>query len=369
MVCEHKKGSRIPRVLALVKKESRGLRRGYVVNFEEAVDSIGEAITEAERAAKTKIREVFLGVGGITLESKMADGSVVVGRADSEVSDMDMKRVFEVSEQGMEDSNRKIILSVPLYFKIDGQKVLGRPQGMHGSKLEARMIFITCLTQHIQDLVQAVEQTGVYVEDVVASPLAASLVTLSKVQKTSGSVLVNIGSQTTSIVIFEDSIPISLHVFPVGSNDITNDIALGLKVPIEEAEYLKTSDDESPSIRKKLDEIIQARMSDIFDFIEGHLKKIGRNELLPAGVIITGGGGNMKNVEELAKNHLKLPARIAAPNVEASSKGQIRDSAWAVAYGLCIYGADFESGHETFGSKMLRQTKGRAARWLKELLP
>jgi cell division protein FtsA len=368
-VCEYKTGSNVPHVLALVKKSSRGLRRGYVVNFDEAYESISEALQEAEHIAHLKIKKVIVGIGGVTLESRTADGSIAISRADGEVTEVDLNRAMEASESSLADvANKHIIHRFPLYFKLDGKRVLGRPEGMKGNKLEVRNLFITSASQHLKDMVKAVEETGVDVEDIIASPLAASFVTMSRLQKTAGCVLANIGSQTTSIIIFEENIPISLHVFPIGSMDITNDIALGLKIPLEEAERVKRGEGEMIGTRRKLDEIIEARLSDIFELIEMHLKKIGRSQLLPAGIIITGGGSAVTNISDIAKNYFKLPATIAAPTVISKSKNQSVDSSWSVAYGLCLFGSDVEP-EESIGVKITRKTKANFVKWLKELLP
>jgi len=181
--------------------------------------------------------------------------------------------------------------------------------------------------------------------DVVASPIAASFVTLSKSQKIAGCVLANIGAETVSIVVFENNIPISLEVFGLGGSDITNDIALGLKISLEEAESIKLGGITATSYsKKKLEEIVSARLGDIFDLIEVHLKKIDRSGLLPAGIIITGGSSSVGLIEDLARSYLRLPARIASLNIgdglspNKAGKFQIKNSSWSVAYGLCVIG-------------------------------
>ncbi len=209
---------------------------------------------------------------------------------------------------------------------------------MKGIKLEVRVLFITCMAQHIDDLVDAVTEAGIEVLDVVPSPLAAGAVALTDRQKSVGVVLVNIGAETVSIVIFENGHAISLHVFKIGSTDITNDIALGLKVPLDEAEGIKIGSVLGNYPKKKLDEIIEARLSDIFELIDTHLKKIKRSELLPAGVIITGGGSQIALIEEMAKSFLKLPARVGVAELFSTAKTKIRDSSWFVATGLCLQG-------------------------------
>jgi cell division protein FtsA len=242
---------------------------------------------------------------------------------------------------------------------------------MHGNKFEIKTLYITCLEQHLNDLIEAVEEAGVSVQDVMASPIASSLVTLTKSQKIAGCVLTNIGAETVSIAVFENNIPVSLEVFPIGSTDITNDIALGLKVPLEEAEQIKIGAITGASYpRKKLEEIISARLSDIFELIEAHLKKIGRNGLLPAGIILTGGGAGLGNIEEMAKSSLHLPARIGMVGLGLPEKFGLKDSAWAVAYGLCILGqhADPDLPIDT-SSRIFENSKKTLIAWLKQFLP
>lgn len=368
-VAEYLPGHRYPKLLALVTKESRGMRHGYPVNTDEVSASVGEAIRAAEAMAKIKIRRAYLAIGGVTLESRMSDASVAVSRADQEVTEADTRRVLELTESNLpESNNRTVIERYPLAFKLDGKKILGRPVGFKGGKLEARAIFITCLTQHINDLENAVISNGVAIDDVIPAPIAASAVTLSKVQRMSGCVLANIGSQTTSIVVFEEDIPVSVRVFPIGSMDITNDIALGLKISLEEAERIKTGVEEPASTKKRLDEIIDARLSDMFELIEGHLKKIGRNGLLPAGIILTGGGAGVPDIVSLAKQALKLPARLGSPENGYQVRSQVSDPSWAVAYGLCLVGK-YEAEEEGGGTAVLSSTKNYIVKWLRELLP
>jgi len=339
-----------PKILGTGTADSRGLRHGYVVNPHDIAQSIRKAINEAEKKANAKVKKAFIAVGGIGLGSITSSSSIIISRADLEITNLDIKKIQEQCEKDIPSSailNKKIINSVPLQYKIDGKTILGKPEGMKGSKFEIKTLYITCLEHHLNDIIQSVEEAGIGVEDIVASPIAASLVTLTKAQKIAGCVLANIGAETVSIAVFENNMPVSLEIFPIGSTDITNDIALGLKVPLEEAEQIKIGAITGSSYpRKKLEEIIFARLSDIFELIEAHLKKIGRNGLLPAGIIITGGGYGLSNIEEMAKVSLRLPSRIGILNIGNGDKQSWRDSTWAVAYGLCIlgiYGEESES--------------------------
>ncbi|MEI6843469.1 MAG: cell division protein FtsA [bacterium] len=321
--------------------ESKGLRHGYIINVADVTQSIQMAVRMAEKSSGMKIHKAYISVGGIGLQAITNVASIMTSRADLEITELDLKKIEDICTQDIPVpliQNRHVLHPIPLSYKVDGKAVLAKsPLGMKGAKLEIKMLFVTCLEQHLGDLMQAVEDAGITVVDVMASPLAASFVTLSKNQKMAGCVLANIGAETISIVVFENNIPVSLEVFPIGSNDITNDIALGLKIPLEEAESIKIGSTGGSFSKKKLDEIIQARLSDMFELIENHLKKIGRNGLLPAGIFITGGGGSIGMIEDFAKTALKLPSRIASISI-GGEKNKIKDSTWAVAYGLCILG-------------------------------
>ena len=363
-----------PKIIGVGMAESRGLRHGYIVNIQDVTNSIKEAVEKAESHAEIKIKKAYVSIGGIGLGSITSASSVIISRADSEITSLDVKKVQEQCEKDIPNSaslNKKIIHSIPLYFKIDGKIALGKPEGMKGSKLEVKSLYITCLEHHLNDTIQAVEDIAISVQDVMASPIAASLVTLTKSQKIAGCVLTNIGAETVSIAVFENNIPVSLEIFPIGSTDITNDIALGLKVPLEEAEQIKIGAITGSSYpRKKLEEIITARLSDIFELIEAHLKKIGRNELLPAGIIITGGGSGLTNIEELAKMSLKLPSRIGTVHLGLQEKQSYRDSTWAVAYGLCILGTHSnEDMPIDSGPRLLENSKRTIIAWFKQFLP
>lgn len=358
----------LPQIIGTGFAESRGLRHGYIINETDVVRSIRSAISQAEKASGEHVHRAFLSIGGIGIDEITSRGEVITSRADSEITQTDIEKAMVDSEERILDKipNRKILHGIPLGFSIDGEKVLGRPHGMKGTKLEIESLFVTCFEQHLNDLVQAVESTGIVVDDIMASPIAGSLVMLTKAQKRAGCILANIGAETVSIVVFENGIPISLKVFPIGSTDITNDIALGLKIPLEEAEKIKRGNPTSAQYSKRrLDEIVSARLSDIFELIDAHLKKIRRDGLLPAGVIITGGGSGITTIQDLARAALRLPSRIAT--LDPSQNGKVRDSSWAVAYGLCIWGVS--GGEEESGIKIARRTGNALLNWFKQFIP
>ncbi len=361
-------GTREPKVLAQVKKESRGLRRGYIINSEETLRNLSDAIAEAERQTKTKIRHVILGIGGITLESKIVEGQIAVSKADLEISELDLERALAACQSNLGDlPNRHILHHFPLGCKIDSKRVPGRPEGLRGNKLELKTLFVHCLSQHLNDLIKVVEAAGLNIDEVVAAPLASSIAVLTPTQKAAGCTLANIGSQTTSLITYEDGEPIAVQVLPIGSNDITNDIALGLRLSLDEAERIKLDPMTALHVKRKLDEIIEARVIDMFELIDGHLKKIGRSGLLPAGIIITGGGANIIDLESLAKETLRLPAKIFNSLEDNRLRSQLRDQSWAVAYGLCLRGLETE--REDSWQAKLNQAWKRFINWFKDFWP
>ncbi len=365
----------LPVVLSASSVESKGIRNGYVENIGEASKSIRTAIKLAQKESGIEIKEVYLSIGGIGLGSIFSHGSTIISKADLEITKLDLDKAVKSSESTIPQSmimNRRIIYTIPLAYKIDGKISLGSPVGGRGTKLEAKTLFITCIEKHFNDLIIASEQAGVSVIDVTASPIAGSTVTLNKAQKNAGCVLANIGAETVSIVVYENSIPISLETFSIGSNDITNDIALGMKISLEEAEQIKLDPTKSHS-RKKLEEIIIARLSDIFELIENHLKRIGKNGLLPAGIILTGDGSKISPIEELAKVYLKLPSKTSGALVGLQDRGvQIDDPRWSTAYGLCVLGLlndDDSTIKIGWGITIMKPMGTMLRKWFSQFLP
>ncbi len=357
-----------PQIVGTGYAESRGLRNGYIINESDVVRSVRNAVAQAEKASGVRVKHAYISMGGIGLDEIHARGEAITSRADSIITQTDIDKAVEVSEESIQEKipNRKVIHAIPLQFTVDGERVHGRPHELKGTKLEVDVLFITAFEQHLNDLVTAIESIGIKVDDIMASPLAGSLVMLTKAQKRAGCVLANIGAETVSIVVFENNTPISLKVFPIGSNDITNDIALGLKITLDEAEKIKRGGMTSvPYSKKKLDEIMSARLIDIFELIDAHLRKIKRDGLLPAGIILTGGGSNSASIQDLARASLRLPSKIA--QLDPAQNGKVRDASWAVGYGLCIWG--LTGSEEESGINLAKHTGNTILNWFKQFLP
>lgn len=315
---------------------SKGMRHGYIVDRAEATRSIREALMRAQTAAKVVVKSARLALGGVGLDDIRSTGDVTLTQSGGVVTDRDIERAMQDSEKRATPKlvNRVVIHTIPLEYRVDGNKVFGKPAGLQGTKLSVDTLLITLLSQHHDDLIEAVEAAGVEVESVMASPLAASLVSLTKAQKMAGVCLANIGAETLSIIVFDNDTPISVKVFPVGSGDITNNIALNFQLPLTEAEQMKRGGVTGSEIpQKKADTIISARLKDMFTLINAHLKTINRQKLLPAGIVITGGGSGSATATEIAKAVLKLPSQVG--QIANVARTASTDATWAVAYGLC----------------------------------
>lgn len=334
-----KSGVRQLHIIGTGLAESKGLRHGYIVNKEEVSASILKAKQQAESIARVPIRSAFLAVGGISLDEARATGGAIISRADQEITALDIdkaaKTAREVAAPGF--LNRHVLHSIPLEYRIDGTKVLGDPLGMKGVRLEIDYLFVTCLAQHEDALAKAVEEADIEITDQMASPLAGSYVLLNGEQKMKGCVLANIGAETVSIVVYDEGIPVSVKVFPMGSSHITDDIALGFRISLEEAERVKLGRLSGAMYpRKKIDDMVASRLVAMFTFIDKHLKSLGRRGPLPAGIVISGGGAGIGSISDIAKGSLKLPARLAEFRISSDTK--IRDATWAVSYGLALWG-------------------------------
>lgn len=358
-------------ILGTGTSSSRGLRHGYIIDKKEATRSIREALGRALGAAKVKVRSARVALGGIGLDEIRSTGEVALTASGGIVTEREIDRALRESEKKASTklTNRTVIHAIPLEYRVDGTKVFGKPQGLQGTRLTVDTLLITTLSQHQDDLIEAVEAAGVEVDGVMASPLAASLVTLTRAQKTAGVVLANIGSETLSIVVFEDDTPISLKVFPTGSSEITESIALSFRIPLHEAESLKRGGVTGSDIpEKKMNVIVGAQLKEMYTLVNAHLKTIGRYRLLPAGIVITGGGSGLTSASEIARAVLQLPSQIS--QIGHLPRSSAVDATWAVAYGLCrwAYAEDTSGETHTFG-QVVRDGWESFKQGLRSLLP
>ncbi len=369
MVVEHikEREKKSSRIIGIGKSEAKGIKKGYITDTDEMVRSILRAAREAENKSGIKIRQATLAIGGISLESKLAKGTAIISRADNQVTELDVQNAIKESEQDLKLLNRHVIDSIPYLYKLDGKDLYSRPEGLRGVKLEVTSLFVTCITQHLEALVSSVNNAGIDVVDVIAAPIAGSAAILNKQQKTAGCILVDIGAETISLSVFEDGDIISIKVLPLGSNDITNDLALGLKVSLDEAEKIKKGEITGNFSQRDIDEIIEARITEIFELIQKYLKKINRDGRLAGGAIIIGGGTSNEMTERIALSILNLPITMSG-NL---GQGILKDPAWHVVYGLCLSGkySQGHNGYSNFLTKFFHSITNSLKSIGKQLMP
>ncbi len=359
-------------VLSLATIPSFGLRRGAVVNVEETAKNIQLLISGIERDNNIRINSVFVNIGGSHLYVTPSDGIISVSRADRRISEEDVDRVLEATKAINIPSNEDILEVFPKEFIIDDQKGIKEPQGLIGTRLEAKVILLCYFQSYYTNLSQAVLNAKLQINEIIPSPLAAAESVLTPQQKELGVALIDIGSDTTSLAVFEEGDLIHLAIFPLGSANITKDIAIGLRTEFAIAEdikkqhgscmfikngndkkdLLKSQDklskkkievfDKSSSLsftEKDLVNIIEPRVSEILDLMQKELKKIGRQELLPGGIVLTGGGAKLPNIKDLAKQQLHLPCEIG---ILKGILGIDQDPALATVAGLVLGGAGID---------------------------
>jgi len=377
---------------------SGGIRKGLVVDFDEATDSVLKIIEDLEQKVTTSIKEVIVGINGSHIQSLETRGVIAVSRADGEVSRQDMQRVLEAARTISLPQNREILHLIPKTYTLDQEGDIKNPVGMHGIRLEVEALAILGSSPYIRNSEKIFEIMGVGVDKVNFSTLAGCEATISKRQKELGILGLDIGGSITGLCVFEDGNLIHAKVLPIGAMHITNDIAIAFQLPIDSAEKLKlkyglainekvnknnifkekinlsdVGGDEGKVIqRKELLEVIEARLQEIFELVNKELKNINRERLLPAGVTIFGGGAKMSGIDEFAKKYLKLPSQVGYPrNIEGIVE-KIDDPSFATVIGLLI--SNLESGDEYLSPKQ-KVTSGvsgafsRIKRWFEELMP
>jgi len=360
-------------VLCYQQMPSFGLRRGAVVNPEETARNVQLLISGVERDCGRKIKSVFVNIGGSHLHIAPSDGLISVSRADHIISQEDIDRVLQATRAINIPLNEEILDVFPREFIIDDQKGIKQPLGLTGVRLETKVVLLCYFQSYYTNLAQAVFNAKLQINDIVPSPLAAAKAVLTPQQKEIGVALIDIGSATTSLAVFEEGDLIHFAVFPLGSANITNDIAIGLRTEVAAAEDIKKqygacivakSEKEKKDIRqsaerKKIEvfdqshslsftkkflvDIIEPRVSEILSLMQKELKSIGRQELLPGGIVLTGGGAKLPKIKDLVKQQLKLPCRIGIPE---GIMGLEENPALATVVGLVLEGIDFETGEK-----------------------
>lgn len=388
-------------IIAAIQIPSQGVSKGMITSIEDAVSSITSALEQAERIVGQPINKAYVGISGAHIDTMTSKGVIAVGRADNEITEADVERVIEAAQTVATPPNYEILHVIPKIFNVDNQTGIKDPVGMSGVRLECETQIIQGMSAQIKNLTKAIYRTGIEIEDLVLSVLANAETCLTKRQKELGAVLVNIGSHTTSMAVFEEGDILSTHVLPVGSAHVTADIAIGLRTSLDIAENIKLTYGQAMAnqIPKKeevklsefdenenevvqlhyVSEIIEARMDEIFDMVDKKLIEIERSGLLPAGVVLTGGGAKLPGIIDLAKQEFRLPASLGMPHEINTAIDKVNDLAYTSAIGLGLWGYELEKqkGGRSKGKfrfkmpdiaspdEVVKKVKG----WFKSLIP
>jgi len=361
------------------------MRKGIVVKPDDLAEKVNEVLSRMEEETGREIKKILVNIGGGHIFSVSSKASVVVSRADQKISQEDIERVIDAAKVFPLQKNREIIDCFPIQFTVDEEKGIKEPLGMQGRRLEAEVLGIGVFSPYFRNLTEAVINGGAQNPRIICSSLSAARSCLTEEQKELGVVILDIGAGTTDLAIFEEGELMHLAVLPVGSANITNDIAIGLQVDTDTAERIKQQFEKhagNPLKKAKrrekielpagavsfslkfLSRIVEARVGEIFELAQKEIKKVSSG-ILPAGVVITGGGANLPNIVELARRKLKLPCRIGVPELgsalNAENEGK-EDPSFSVAWGLVLTG--LEDGKQ---GEVIRFEKG-AAEGVKKIL-
>ena len=369
VVLAENKGGR-PALRLIFKQPSLGLRRGAIVDLGEASQVVGRALFEVKKLYKSALKNIYVNIGSTQVKAQSSRGIVAVSRADNEIYQDDIDRAIRASQAVNLAANRTIIHNVTREFIIDGIGDVTDPLGLSGSRLEVVSLIIDAFSPHIKSLTRAIELSGGRLAGMFFGPLVASRAVLSKNQKDLGVALIDIGASTTGLSVYEENKLIGVAKFPVGAGNVSNDLAIALKIPVSAAENLKLdvgcavareiSSKESIDLKKfspetrgttsrrYIAEIIELRLAEIFEFVNNELKALGKAGQLAGGAVLVGGGAKMPGITELSKQELKLSSQIGSPLSEEwviespKLSESFEDPEFAGALGLALGGSDQE---------------------------
>lgn len=349
----------VSKIIANIESPAHGFKQGYIVDQEKASESLHVALVKLAKGG-FKCTQARIALGGVGLKSQYVRTSLDEIK-NNEINERHVNEIIEKAESLFSEKypNKKILHIIPIKYKVDGRDVLGAPIGMYGNNIEVKVIFVTILEHHYDAIMTILEQNNIDVIDSIASPIADAAVSIDYKQQSQGCMIANIGSETTSFSTFENGTITSLDVIPIGSNDITNDIALGLQISLEEAEKIKLGG-KNDYPKRKIEEIIHARLADILESADKHLIKIKKSRLLPAGIIFTGGGSHVEHINDYAKSELKLPSMdIILNKTSRKTKRNLRvPNQFSVAYGLCSSDSGRSQGNKKITFKKIKKTLG-----------
>jgi len=345
-------------VIGIGQQRSRGLKKGVVVNIESTVQSIQRAIEEAELMAGCQIKSVYTGIAGSHIRSLNSNGIVAI--RDKEVTAGDVERVIDAARAVAIPADQRILHILPQEFIIDSQEGIREPIGMSGVRLESRVHLVTGAVSAAQNIVKCVRRCGLEVDDMILEQLASSQAVLTEDEKDLGVCLVDIGGGTTDIAVFTEGAIRHTAVIPIAGDQVTNDIAVALRTPTQYAEEIKIKyacalaqlaaaeeTIEVPSVgdrpprrlaRQTLAEVVEPRYEELLSLVQAELRRSGFEDLIAAGMVLTGGSAKMEGLVELAEEIFHMPVRLGVPNTVTGLTDVARNSIYSTGVGLLLFG-------------------------------
>ena len=358
-------------IVGLGSHPSRGLKRGVVVNIESTVQSIQRAVEEAELMAGCQINSVYAGIAGSHIKSINSHGIVAI--KDREVSESDLERVIDAARAVAIPADQRILHIIPQEFIIDDQEGIREPIAMSGVRLEAKVHLVTGSVGAAQNIIKCVRRCGLEVDDIILEQLASSYAVLTDDEKELGVCLVDIGGGTTDIAVFTDGAIRHTAVIPIAGDQVTNDIAVALRTPTQYADEIKikyacalrqlANTDESIEVpgvgdrsprklsRQTLAEVVEPRYDELLTLVQAELRKSGFEDLIAAGIVMTGGSSKMEGVVDLAEEIFHMPVRLASPQHVSGLADVVNNPIYATGVGLLLYGAQHQSSGTHYFSK------------------
>jgi cell division protein FtsA len=380
----------VPNIIGVGISPSLGMRKGQVIDVEETIHNIISSVEDAERMSGVPINHVFVGMSGTHIESFSSRGVIAI--SGMEIAVDDIARVLEAAQAVSIPANRRILHLQPKSYTVDEQRSIKNPVGMSGIRLEVDAHIITGQVQHVKNVEKCVDQAGVDIDGIVPASIAVSDAVLTKRQRELGVITIDIGAGCTSVSVFEEGTILHSLSLPVGGETITNDVAIGLRTSIDTAERIKieygsllpdeiseremvdlssvSKIDTQVVSKKYLAEIMQARFFEIFSLVKESLKQIGRDGMLPAGAVLTGGAVKVPGTLDLAREVLGLPVQMGFPVEIGGVIEKVDDPAYATALGTLVWGA--REGNRAYGGGGFRSMKrayGSVKSWVRSLLP
>ncbi|MDC0934284.1 cell division protein FtsA [Gammaproteobacteria bacterium] len=345
-------------IIGIGSHRSRGLKKGTVVNIESTVESIQHAIAEAEMMAGCQIHSVYAGIAGSHIRSMNSHGIVAI--RDGEVERADIERVIDAAQAVAIPADQKVLHILPQEYLIDAQEGVKEPLGMSGVRLEAKVHLVTCAINAVQNIEKCIKRCNLAVDEIILEQLASAYSVLTEDEKELGVCLVDIGGGTSDIAIFTDGSIRHTGVIPIAGDQVTNDIAMALRTPTDDADEIKVKyacaltqlangadSIKVPSVgdrpprelsRQALAEVVEPRYVELFTLVQQELQRSGFQDMLAAGIVLTGGTSKMEGVVDLAEEIFHAPVRIGAPHNVAGLADIVRNPIYSTGVGLLLYG-------------------------------